>query len=181
MPSVARAVVHTIAYLLPSFRGSPPLHQEIVALGEAWGRHSKTISPPLWITVDFFTGRRVKSGGEAEEQTRVKAICLALWRSNSCASAENVKCITSNYRNCISPPDWLMVWKNYVNERQRPCLSEELVQPLLIYSFIFREEALLFHWWHNVHTLMSWPTVQFIIYDAKQTICLPTTLSSALA
>lgn len=88
MPSVAWAAVHTVPYLLPSFRSSPPLHQEIVALGEAWGRHSKTTSPPLWITVDFFTGRRVKSGGEAEEQTRVKAICLALWRGNSCASAE---------------------------------------------------------------------------------------------
>lgn len=88
MPSVAWAAMHTIPYLLLSFRGSPSFHHEIVALGEAWGRHSKTTSPPLWITVDFFTGRRVKSGGEAEEQTRVKAICLALWRGNSCASAE---------------------------------------------------------------------------------------------
>lgn len=87
MSLVAWAAVHTIPYLLLSFRSSPPLHQEIVALGEAWGRHSKTTSPPLWMTVDFFTGRRVKSGGEAEEQTHVKAICLTLWRGNSCSSS----------------------------------------------------------------------------------------------
>lgn len=83
------AAVRTVPYLLLSFRGSPPFHQEIVALGEAWGRHSKTTSPPLCITVDFFTGRRVKSGGEAEEQSRVKAICLALLGGcNSCTLAE---------------------------------------------------------------------------------------------
>lgn len=59
-----------------------------MALGEAWGRHSKTTSPPLWMTVDFFTGRQVKSGGEAEEQKHVKSICLALWMSNNCSSAK---------------------------------------------------------------------------------------------
>lgn len=73
---VSSGAYSTVPYLLLSFSSSPPLHQEIVALGEAWGRHSKTTSPPLWITVDFFTGRRVKSGGEAEEQTCVKAICF---------------------------------------------------------------------------------------------------------
>lgn len=91
----------TIAYLLLSFRSSPPLNQETVALGEACGRHSKTTSPPLWITVDFFTGRRVKSGGEAEEQTHVKAICLALWTGQQLRISQNVKCITSNYGNYL--------------------------------------------------------------------------------
>lgn len=101
----------TNPYLLESISSSPPLHQEVVALGEACGRHSRTASPPLWITVDFFTGRRVKSGGEAEEEIGVEAV--GLWRSNS--SAENVSCITGNYGNCISPPKRLIVQKKYVN------------------------------------------------------------------
>lgn len=67
-----------LTYLLPVLRSSPPLHQEMVALGEALGRHSNTTSPPLWITVDFFTGRWVKSGGEAEEETHIEAICFGL-------------------------------------------------------------------------------------------------------
>lgn len=40
------------------------------------------------MTVDFFTGRQVKSGGEAEEQTHVKPICLALCLDNNCSSAK---------------------------------------------------------------------------------------------
>lgn len=60
-------------YLSLSFSASPPLHQETVALGEAWGRHSNAASPPLWITVDVFTGRRAKFGGDAVEETRVHA------------------------------------------------------------------------------------------------------------
>jgi len=83
-----RCVALSAPYLSLLLRGSPPLHQETEALGEALGRHSNTTSPPLWITVDFFTGRWVKSGGEAEEETRVEAICLALWRRNSCAPAK---------------------------------------------------------------------------------------------
>lgn len=35
------------SYLSVSLSSSPPLHQEAVALGEAWGRHSRTASPPL--------------------------------------------------------------------------------------------------------------------------------------
>lgn len=81
-------------YLSVSISSSPPLHQEVAALGEAWGRHSRTASPPLWTTVDFFTGRRVKSGGEAEEQIRAESVCLRVRRSNSCASAENFKRIS---------------------------------------------------------------------------------------
>lgn len=112
-------LTQTNTYLSVFISSSPPLHQEVVALGEAWGRHSRTASPPRWITVAFFTGRRVKWGGEAEEQICVEAVCLCVWGSNGCASAENVKCITSNYGNCISPPNELIVWKKYGNERQR--------------------------------------------------------------
>lgn len=68
----------TLTYLLLLLRSLPPLHHEIVALGEALGRHSNSTSLPLWITVDFFTGRWVKSGGKAEEETHVETICLAL-------------------------------------------------------------------------------------------------------
>lgn len=57
--------------------------------------------PPPWITVDFFTGRRVKSGGEAEEQTYVGAICLALQWGQQLHISQNVKCITRNYVNDI--------------------------------------------------------------------------------
>lgn len=137
----------TIAYLLLSFRSSPPLNQEIVALGEACGRHSKTTSPPLWITVDFFTGRRVKSGGDAEEQTRVKAICLALWRGNSCASAKMSSASEAITEIIFSPADWLIVRNNYGNERARPRLSKEPVQPVLfIYLFMHRYKAFSFTW-----------------------------------
>lgn len=59
-----------------------------MALGEALGRHSNTTSPPLWITVDFFTGRWVKSGGEAEKDTHVEVIGPGLWSGNSSASAK---------------------------------------------------------------------------------------------
>lgn len=78
MKQMPSAELRAVAYLLPSFRSCPPLHQEIAALGEAWGRHSRATSPPRWITVDFFTGRRPKSGGEAAEQSGVRDICLAL-------------------------------------------------------------------------------------------------------
>lgn len=64
----------TSAYLSASISSFPPLHQEIAALGEARGRHSRTASPPRWTTVDFFTGRRAKSGGEAEEQRGATAV-----------------------------------------------------------------------------------------------------------
>lgn len=121
----------TIAYLVLSFRSSPPLNQEIAALGEACGRHSKTTSPPLWITVDFFTGRRVKSGGEAEEQSCVKAICLALWRCNSCASAKMSKASQAITWIIFSPADWLIVQNNYGNERARLRLCKKPVQPVL--------------------------------------------------
>lgn len=128
MPSVGCAAVLIIPYLSLSFRCIPPsLHQEIVALGEAWGRHSNTTSPPLWITVDFFTGRRVKSGGEAEEETRVDAVCLALSRCNSCASAKMSRASPAITEIICHHQSWLIVGNNYGNECARPRLSEVLV------------------------------------------------------
>lgn len=156
-------------HLLLSIRSSPSRHQEIVALGEAWGRHSRTTSPPLWMTMDFFTGRRVKSGGEAEEQTRVKAICLPLRKSNSCASAENVKCITSNYWNCISPPDWLIVREELCKWATESTPQWRATQASF-YLFIY------FSWRKHFHSTdgtiyinysMSWPFRQFVWYTAN--------------
>lgn len=82
---LAWAAVHTVPYRLLSFNSSPSLHQEIAALGEALGRHPKSTSPPLWMTVDVFTGCWVKSGGEAGESA---SICFAWWRGNNGASAK---------------------------------------------------------------------------------------------
>lgn len=109
------------AYLSASISSSPPLHQEIAALGEARGRHSRTASPPLWTTVDFFTGRRAKSGGEAEEQSGATAVHQ--WK------------MTSNYGNCVSPLNGLIVWKNYGNEKQRQApLKSHFSQVLFIHG-----------------------------------------------
>lgn len=48
----------------------------------------------------------------------------------------------------FSPADWLIVWNNYGNERARPWLNEEPVQPgLLIY---LRSDRKPFRQ-HNVH------------------------------
>lgn len=140
--------MHTIPYLLLSFRTSPPLHQEIVALGEAWGRHSKSTSPPLWITVDFFTARRVKSGGEAEEQTHVKAICLALWRGNSCASAK-----MSNASPAITAIIFHQTGLLYerIMEMKERCHVSASSASISLFFFTLRKEAFSFPWQHNVH------------------------------
>lgn len=137
----------TIPYLLLSFSSSPPLHQVIVALGEAWGRHSKTTSPPRWITVAFFTGRRVKSGGEAEEQTRVKVIMLMSWTGTSCASAKMSSAPLAITKIIFQQPSGnemeLWKWKN------RGCASARSQFSLFLLMCLLgdvRQEQ------HNVHT-----------------------------
>lgn len=57
-----------------------------------WGkRGGDTLRPPHPPSGSLWTSSRVggwSQAGRLREQTRVKAICLALWRGNSCASAE---------------------------------------------------------------------------------------------
>lgn len=164
-------------YLSVSISSSPPLHQEVAALGEAWGRHSRTASPPLWTTVDFFTGRGVKSGGEAEEQIRAESVCLRVRRSNSCASAENVKRISGYYRNCNSPLNGLIVWKKYGNEGQRHASVKSHFSHVL---FIHGGSTFILLIAHHVYSMFqSLPPLAAC--DESKIICLPTTLSSALA
>lgn len=85
-----------------------------------WGRRGGgTPEPPRPLAGSPWTSSRV-GGRSRAGRLRNRAASgpfVSPWRSrNSCASAQNVKCITSNYGNCISPADGLAVRKNYANE-----------------------------------------------------------------
>lgn len=117
-----------------------------------WGRRGGgTPEPPRPLAGSPWTSSRV-GGRSRAGRLRNRAASgpfVSPWRSrNSCASAQNVKCITSNYGNCISPADGLAVRKNYANEvglevRRRKGVGgvhaavKKLLQPLSIYSSIF--------------------------------------------
>lgn len=123
-----------------------------------WGkRGGDTLRPPHPPSGSLWTSSRVggwSQAGRLREQTRVKAICLALWRGNSCASAEMSSASPAITGILFRQQTyWLIVWKNYANERARPWLSEELGQPLFTFSFTWWDEALPFQWQHNVHTV----------------------------
>lgn len=134
-------VLQTSAYLSASISSTPPFHQEIAAMGEARGRHSRTASPPRWTTVDFFTGRRVKSGGEAEEQSGATAV------------HQGKMCITSNCGNCVSPLNGLIVRKNYGNEMQSQAPPKSHFSQVL---FIHGGSAFVLLIAHCVHLLFHW-------------------------
>lgn len=119
-----------------------------------WGRRGGgTPEPPRPLAGSPWTSSRV-GGRSRAGRLRNRAASgpfVSPWRSrNSCASAQNVKCITSNYGNCISPADGLAVRKNYANEVGLEGKEgggwwwgawmprrKKLLQPLSIYSSIF--------------------------------------------